>query len=356
MFRFHDGQYLFMLFLLPILFVAALYFSKRTRKLIVRSFGEKLSPFLTASLSMRKRKLKLLLQTFVLALFLLAMARPQFGTKKEEVKSLGVEMMVAVDVSKSMLAEDIKPSRLYQAKRELNLLLDKLAGDKIGLLVFAGSAAIASPMTNDYSALRLFIDSLSVNSISTQGTNFKTAMEQAVSAFKVGDSEEEEGDSERATRVILLVSDGEDNEKGALDYAKAVIKKGFHFFTYAFGTPEGGSIPIRDDFGYLKGYKKNKNGSIIVSKTNTKFLKELAEVGKGGFYQASSAGGQAILIAEDIKKLEKAEFDSFMQVQYNEQFSSILFFAIALALIELLLGERKTKGRIWQGRFEVMDS
>ena len=352
MMRFANPAAFQLLWFLPIIWVLMVVFEKRGRAAITKAFGENISPVLTASLSVKRRRLKTSLRMLALAFFILALARPQMGQSTQEVKATGVEIMIAFDVSNSMLAEDMKPSRLQYAKTEISRLLDLLAGDKVGLVAFAGSATLVSPLTNDKTALKMFIDSLTVESVQTQGTNVKKALNEAKKAFDRGGLESDE--SLRVTRVILVVSDGEDQEQGALDEAKTLATDGTRIFALAFGTERGGPIPLRDERGFLRGYKKDKNGQNVISAVKGDFLRELAAAGQGSFYHAVFGGQEAKRVKEDLDKLEKAEFNSSLATSYDERFQIPLLIGIILALIELLVGERNREaGRLWRGRFEV---
>lgn len=355
MFRFENPSAFQWLWLLPILWVIAAATARVAARRLRGAFGDKLTPLLTASASPRKRWLKHGLMSAVLALLVFALARPQAGESSAEVKSAGVELMLLVDVSESMMAEDLKPNRLTQAKIELSRLVERLPGHKIGIIAFAGSAALLSPLTTDPNALKMYLDSLSPQSVSAQGTNFSRAIEEAVAAFKRGG--EQDDPTSRVTRVILVASDGEDHEPGALDAAKKLVEDGVRIFGLAYGTEAGGSIPQRDSLGFLRGYKKEPGtNKDIVSQVKGDALRALAQAGQGSFYHSSFGGGHINEVVEDINRLEKTEFDSRVVTQYDEKFPALLWAALVLALIELLLGERRAAGRLWKGRFEVSAS
>jgi Ca-activated chloride channel family protein len=340
-----------LLWLLPVILFAAILFERRSRRLVNHALGEKLSPFLTSSISPAKRRLKLALKILALALFIVALARPQLGKSLQEVKVQGVEMLIAFDVSNSMLAEDVKPSRIAHAKSEVNRLLDMLSGDKVGLVAFAGSAVLISPLTTDKGSLKMFVDSLSPESVENQGTSFKTAIEESEQAFERGGVEDT--DSSKVTRVILIVSDGEDQEQGALEEARKLAGQGTRIFTLAFGTERGAQIPLRDERGFLRGYKRDQSGKDVVSKVKGDFLRSLAQSGNGSFHMATFGGEEAKQIKSDLDKLEKSEFASQLATNYDERFQIPLLLGILIALLEMSIGERKKEGRIWRGRFEV---
>ncbi len=353
MFRFANPQAFQYLWFLPVLVAIYFVMAARSRKRLAKALGPKVAPVLTASVSRKKRVLKLMLQCLALIFFIIAYARPQVGKSMQKIKSEGVEMMIAFDVSTSMLTEDVKPSRLQQAKAEIGRLLDLLSGDKVGLVAFAGSAVLVSPLTTDKASLKMFVDSLSPLSVETQGTDIHKALKEARAAFERGGTDPDEGS--RVTRVILFVSDGEDHEQGAMDEARALTNEGVRIFSMAVGTERGGPIPVRDERGYIQGYKKDRQGKEVLSQTKGTILREIAAAGKGGFYAATFGDHEARLIKEDLDKLEKSEFDSDVSANYDEKYQIFLLLGLLVAFSEMLLGERREMGRIWRGRFEVAD-
>ncbi len=283
--------------------------------------------------------------------FVIALARPQTGRGQQAIKSEGVELMIAVDVSNSMLAEDVKPSRLSFAKTEIVRLLDLLGGDKVGLIAFAGSATLVSPLTTDKAALKMFVETLSPLSVENQGTDFKKAILEARESFERGGVDPDEGVN--VARVILIASDGEDHEKGAIEEAKRAAKDGMRIFGIAFGTAQGAPIPIRDERGYLRGYKKDTKYKEVVTKVSGNALRELAAAGKGSFHHISFGANDSRTIKAELDKLEKAQFASEMSASYDEKYQYFIVAGLLFALLELLLGDRQAAGRIWRGRFEV---
>ena len=351
-FRFANSEAFLLLWLLPIVLSIAVYMFRRQKMRLLKSLGAKGYPFLTSSVSHTKRRWKLFLEVVVISLFVVAIARPQFGKSSKKAKSEGVDLILMIDVSRSMLAEDVRPSRLSLAKRELMRLIDLGGGDRIGLIAFAGSAILLSPVTTDTSALKMFIESLTPESVSTQGTDFKQALLAAEEAFENGGLKE--GEDSVVTRAIVIASDGEDNEPGAIEQAKKLLEKmRIHIFTLAFGTPKGGAIPVRDEHGNLRGYRKNKQGKVILTQTQGTILKKLAEAGMGSFRHVAFGGTAMNELRTDINQLEKSEFESADVTNYDEKYQLYLLLGILLALIELLMSERKSEGRLWRGRFEV---
>jgi Ca-activated chloride channel family protein len=286
--------------------------------------------------------------------FVVALARPQSGEGKQKAKSEGLEIMLAVDVSNSMLAEDVRPSRIELARRELSRFIDMLSGDKVGIVAFAGSAILLSPMTNDKGALKMFLESLSPDAVSTQGTDFKKALSESYTALQRGGLDSDEG--KQITKVIVVASDGEDNEKGALDYAQKISGDGVRIFTLGFGTEAGGQIPVRDKDGNMVGYRKDHSGQTIVTKSTGQSLQSLADAGKGTYQQVTFGGDAMKLLKQNIDNLQRTQFDSMEVSHYNEHYQVFLFVGIVLALLEMFLGDRRAEGRLWRGRFEVPQS
>lgn len=351
MFRFENLSAFNYLWIIPFLIGIGIIFDVRSRKKLQAAIGTRLYPYLSSSVSQTKRRVKLALQILALFFFVLALARPQLGQSKTEVKSEGVEIIFAVDVSESMMAEDIKPSRLAQAKSELSRLVDMMPGNKIGILAFAGSAALLSPITTDTGAIKMYLDSLDIRSVSSQGTSFEEVINAAKQAFERGGIGTDE--TSKVTRVILIASDGEDHEPGALEAAKKLAQNGTRIFTMAFGTEKGGAIPERDGMGFLKGYKKDRTGQTIITTVRGDALRALADAGQGSFYFSTIGGNQIKSLVEDINKLEKTQFDTTMATQYDERFQLFLIVGLLMGLGELVLGERRHAFKFWKGRFEV---
>lgn len=349
--RFANPDAFQLLWLLPVIVIAAWGFGRLAKRRLQSAFGKKLAPFLSSSVSVAKRRLKLTLRLAALALFIVALARPQLGKGSQEVKARGIELMIAIDVSTSMLAEDVKPSRLEHAKAEVSRLLDMLSGDKVGLVAFAGSSVLLSPLTTDKSALKMFLDSISTQSVETQGTDVRKALIEAENAFDRGGVEDDE--STKITHVILIASDGEDQEPGAIVEAKKLAGQGTRVFTMAFGTERGGPIPLRDERGYLQGYKRDRSGQNIMTQVKGDFLRELAQAGHGSFYFTTFGGQEAKKIKDDLDRLEKAEFASSVAASYDEKFQIFLALGLLVAFLEFLIGDGRAAGRLWKGRFEV---
>jgi Ca-activated chloride channel family protein len=353
-FRFESPSSFRFLWLVIGLLVLLLWSQRFSIKKLQRALGAKLTPYLTSSLSTKKRFWKRFLQLGVLVLMICALARPQMGESKQEIKSEGVEIVFLIDVSESMMAEDVRPNRLEQVKSEFSRFLEMMPGNKVGIVAFAGAATLLSPLTSDPNSLRLYLDSLSPISVSTQGTEFKRGLVEAREAFhRGGVGGLGKSDDPKATRVILLASDGEDHEAGAMDEAQKLVNEGIRIFALAYGTEKGAPIPERDNMGFLRGYKKDETGKTVLSQVHGDALRSLAQAGQGSFYHAAFGGDHMQKVAEDIGQLEKTQFESQMATNYDEKFQWVLLAALFIAGLEILLSERKAGFRLWRGRYEV---
>lgn len=352
-FRFESPHIFYWLWLIPILIAVTVYLKKSNQAKLKKALGQKLLPFLASSVSDKKRRIKFVLEIAVLICMIFALARPQSGEGRQKVKNEGIEIVFLVDVSRGMGADDVKPSRLEFAISELKRFVDLSGGDRFGLVGFAYSAVLLSPMTPDQSAIKMFLESLSTQSVSTQGTYLGRALEEAREAFKRGGVTDEDA---AVTRVILVVTDGEDHEKGAIDAAATLAKDGIHVFVLGVGTEQGAPIPVKDDHGQVRGHHRDQAGQVVITKMNPQMLRELAEEGKGSFRHASFQGDAVSEIRADLEKLQKSQFADGEIKIYQELFQPLLLLALILALIEIVLGERNPPGRLWKGRFEVSQS
>lgn len=351
-FQFQNPSVLYLLLFVPAYYLIVLFWQKRVQKKMSASISLKLLPFLTSSVSYQKRKFKTLLECLILIFLIFAWARPQSQDGVQKVRNEGIEIVLLVDVSNSMLAEDVKPSRMALAKSELKRLIDSSSGDRFGLVGFAGSAVLLSPMSTDQNAVKMFIDALSPDAVSTQGTDFKKGLSEARAAFERGGVDATES---AVTRAILIVSDGEDNEAGAVEAAKKLADENIFIFSLAVGTEKGAPIPMKDERGEVRGYRRDQSGQVIITQTKGTVLKELAEAGRGSFHHATFQGNAVNLIRADIERLQKSQFADGEIRTYQELYQYFLFLALALGIIEVLLGERAPRGRIWKGRFEVVE-
>lgn len=331
MFRFENSEYLYLLGLIPVFFVLFAVFrffrARGLKKFASSKMLEKLQP----EGSKYKPYLKFTFIMLSLACVILAIARPQMGTKLEEVKREGVEVIVALDVSNSMLSDDIKPNRLERAKFLVNRLLDKLTNDKFGLIVFAGQAFSQLPLTTDYSAAKLILNSVDSDIIATQGTAIGGAIELSAKSF----SKKEE----KINRVLIVITDGENHEDDAVDAAKALADEGVIIHTIGMGTINGGPIPIKTANG--TDFIKEGDGSTVITKLNGDALKEISDAGKGSFIYSGNSDPDLNSLVKEIAKMEKKTFGEKRFSDYDDKFQYFLLGAIGFALLESLISGKK---------------
>ena len=274
MFRFANINYLYLLFILPALIVIYLivryFYRKRIVKYTDSEFVDTLMPLRSES----RRSLKFIIFLFAIACFIIAIARPQFGSKLEEVKKKGIELIIALDVSRSMLAQDIKPNRLIRAKEAIITLVNRLKNDKIGMIVFAGDAYTQLPITTDYISAKLFLSNINTDIVSKQGTDIASAIKLGEKSFT------QDAD---ASKVIIIISDGEDHEGHAAEAAKEATEKGIKVFTIGMGSPNGTPIPNGQG-----GFLKDRQGNVVISKMDPTTLSNIASAGDGEFYPATT--------------------------------------------------------------------
>lgn len=332
MLRFAHPEYLWALWLIPAMGVGFLVLHRWKKRLLHRFIAEPLSTQLAPEASTAKQSLKHGLFLLATTSLIIAIANPQVGTRLEEVKREGIDLFVALDVSLSMKAEDIRPSRLEKSKRDVSDLLRKLQGDRVGLIVFAGDAFVQFPLTADYSAADLFISAVDVDAVPTPGTMIGRAIEVALRSFRT---------DLPTQKAIFVVSDGENTEgdvAGAVDQAK---KLGVRLYAIGMGTPDGSPIPIYDNAGTRVDYKRDRAGSIVLSRLNESALQRIALVTGGGYRRATSGGNEIEDIFKELSSLQKTEMGSLQVTGFEDQFHYPLVFAIFLLIFENLLSERR---------------
>ena len=340
--RFENPDFLHFLWGAPVLMFFFFWIIKQKKKLVSR-FGklESLQKMMK-QYSIRKRNFKIGLIILSYIFFVLAFANPQIGTKLEDVKREGVDIIVALDVSKSMLAEDIKPNRLQKAKHELSQLIDLLQGDRIGLVAFAGIPHVQCPLTLDYSAAKLFLGIIDVNLIPQPGTAIGSAIETSVKAFNSED---------RKHKVLILITDGEDHETDPLEAAKIAEQQGVKIYTIGIGSPQGVPIPEYDRFGRSTGFKKDRQGGVVTTKLDLLTLQKIAFQTGGKFYQATTGEAELDEIYKEIAELEKKELVSKQFSQYEDRFQIFLIIGLILLILEMFISENRKVKAEWRGRF-----
>ena len=285
--------------------------------------------------------LKMALTLTGLALLIVALANPQFGTKIEKGKRSGSDIAICFDVSNSMMAEDLQPNRLERGKRVVNNLLSTLAGDRISLVVFAGTSFIQMPLTNDYSATKLFLDQVNCDLIASHGTAIGDAIGKAMQTFGYGDADRQWEPGKG--RAIIVISDGENHEDDAVDAARNAAKEGVRVCTIGIGLPDGTPIPEYSPRGRTNTYKRDRNGSIIMTRLNEQMLRDIAEAGNGTYIRASNAGSGLGDITQLIEGLEKEDFGEAVFSAYESRYQYPLVAGLICLLTELLLYERRNR-------------
>lgn len=293
---------------------------------------------LSPHMSTTKRTGKQILLLFGIGFLILAFANPQLGTRLEEVKREGIDLFVALDVSLSMKAEDIRPSRLEKAKRDVSALLNKLRGDRVGLIVFAGDAFVQFPLTSDYSAADLFISAVDVDAVPTPGTMIPTAIELALKSFST---------DLPTQKAIIIVSDGENTEGDIVSAVEKATAAGVTVFTVGMGTPEGGPIPLYNAAGARVDYKRDRNGSIVLTKLDESTLQQISAATKGSYRRATSGGNEIDDVFKELSTLERVEFGVKQVTGFESMYQYPLAAAILMFLFELLLSERRGTLLTW---------
>ena len=276
-----------------------------------------------------------------LSLLVVALANPQFGTRIEKGKRSGSDIAICLDVSNSMMAEDIQPNRLERSKKVISNLLSTLTGDRVSLVIYAGSSFIQMPLTNDYSATKLFLDQVSCDMIASQGTAIGDAIEKSMETFGYGDPDRPW--EVNKGRAIIVISDGEDHEDMAVDKARDAAKQGVRVCTIGMGLPDGAPIPEYNPRGRTNNYKRDNKGSIIMTHLNEKMLEDIAQVGNGIYVRASNAGSGLNDITTFIEKLDKSEFGEAVFSSYESRYMYPLMAGLLCLLTEVLFFERRNK-------------
>ena len=328
MFRFEEPTYLYLLLLLPFLAAFYLYSNYRRRKAI-RKFGD---PVLMAQwmpdVSKYRPDVKFWLVFAAIGLFAVLLARPQFGSKLETVKRQGVEVMIALDISNSMLAQDVQPSRLEKAKRLVAQLVDKMENDKVGMIVFAGDAFTQLPITSDYISAKMFLESINPSLISKQGTAIGAAINLATRSFTP---------QEGVGRAVIVITDGENHEGGAVEAAKAAAEKGIQVSVLGVGMPDGAPIPVEG----TNDFRRDRDGNVVVTRLNEQMCQEIAQAGDGIYVRVDNSNAAQKVIAQEINKMAKADVETQVYTEFNEQFQAVAWIILLLLLAEMLILERK---------------
>jgi Ca-activated chloride channel family protein len=333
MYQLEQPIYFYVLFALPAI-IAVYLLVVLWKKRAQRSFANNtLLDVLSPSRSIFKGNLKLVLALLVLACMSLALVNPKIGTKLETVKREGVDVVFALDVSTSMLAEDIAPNRLEKSKQLVRQIINTLAGDRIGIIGYAGSAFPQVPITTDFSSARLFLSGMNTNMVSSQGTAMTQAIEMAETYYN---------DIEQKNRVLFLISDGEDHQGDYASIAAQANEKGIKIYTIGVGTPAGARIPIKRG-GLVQSYKRDKDNQVVITKLNKETLQEIAQAANGQYLDGSNTKELVEQVQNILSGMDKKEFDAKQFSDFKDQFQWFLAGALLFLVLDVLLLERKTK-------------
>ncbi|MCX6151883.1 MAG: VWA domain-containing protein [Ignavibacteriales bacterium] len=332
MFRFAHSEYLNLLYLIPLLVVFYWWTYRKQSKLLELFANKKLLKVLSPERSRSKFILKSGLNLFIATLLILALANPQIGIRYEEVKQAGIDVFILLDVSLSMKAEDIKPNRLDVAKQSISTLIQKLRGDRLGLIVFSGAAYVQFPLTTDYAAANLLLNATSFNTVPQPGTAIAEAIKSAVRSFK---------EDVKTQKVIIIITDGEDHEGDITGAVNEAGDKGIKIYTIGMGSPQGVPIPIGNQQGQ-PAYKTDEQGNIVLTKLDELTLQQIANDGKGKYYRGSSSGNELDQIYNELSKIEKTEYGTAKVTDYEDRFYYLLAAAIILLMIEFFISEKRS--------------
>lgn len=342
MYELDHPYYFYLLALIPVvvlLYLALILWKKKARK----AFGDsELLEQLAPERSTAKPFVKLLLAVLIIASLIVGLVNPKVGTRLETVKREGVDIVFALDVSKSMLAADVRPNRLEKSKQLVSRTLDKLVSDRVGMIIYAGSAYPQLPITTDYSAARLFLKSVDTDIIPSQGTAIADAIDMATEYYD---------DEEQKNRVLVIITDGEDHEEGISEAVEKARDKGIKIFTVGVGTDRGAPIPDMRN-GYNVGYKKDRNGEVVVSKLNTDVLRQISKETDGAYINGTNTREVVDFLMESISEMEKKEFEATVFSDYEDQFQWFLGLALLLLILDVFVLERKTQWFKKLGLFE----
>jgi Ca-activated chloride channel family protein len=343
--NFAKPEYLLLLVTIPAVGMLMYYASKKRKQSLSKLGESQLLRRLTSSINWRGRRWKNVLLLMSLTFFILAVARPQWGSEVREIDQEGLQVMVALDVSHSMLAQDIKPTRLDRAKLEIADLMKQLSGDEIGLVLFSGASFIQVPLTSDYYSALSYLDNADPEVISRPGTVIGDAIRTAALGFDPNLSSQ---------KVLIVMTDGEDHETDPLAAAKAVAEEDVLIYTIGFGTPEGEPIPVMDENGSVVDYKRDQNGEVVLSMLNESTLQSIAQTGNGKYYRASADGSELQSLLTEIDSLQKDQLQSRFETTQIERYQIFLAIAIVLLVIGELIPDRlvEAKSQSWTNRFK----
>ncbi len=328
MFRFENPQYLYLMAGIVLLAMIH-YYSLYIKKKRLQEYGDmNLLRQLFVGVSRLRPEAKFWLCMLALSSFIIALARPQFGTRMEKQERQGIEALILLDVSNSMMAEDVKPNRLEKAKMMISNMVDNMKDDKVGLVVYAGQAFTQLPITSDYVSAKMFLETISPAMVTVQGTDIAAAIDLATRSFT---------NQEGVSRAIFVITDGEDNEGGAVEAAKEAAKKGMRVYVLGIGDPNGAPIPQQGSSNYML----DEEGNVVVSKLNEDMCREIAKAGNGSYIYVDNSSSAQVKLNEQINRLAKTRMESQMYNDYDEQYQGFVLLGLMFLLLDIMLMERK---------------
>jgi Ca-activated chloride channel family protein len=332
LFRFANPDFLYLLLLLPVMVILWILNDIRKKKALRRFGNSELVDKLMPEHSRVRPFLKFVLQILAFSAVIIIVARPQFGSKLEEVKKEGVEVIIALDVSNSMLAEDIQPNRITRAKQALTRLIDNLDNDKIGLIVFAGDAYTQIPITTDYVSAKMFLNAINPDMVPKQGTAIGSAIELGMKSFSPGEGK---------SKAMIIITDGENHEDDPVSAAREAAKSGIVIHTIGIGSAEGVPIPVT--VNGKRDFLKDRDGNTVITKLDEEILKQIAVTTGGNYVRASNTNIGLDQIFAEIKKMKKQDLESKMYTEYNDQFQIFAVIALFLLVMDFIIMERKNR-------------
>lgn len=332
MYELEEQGYLYWLGIIPVLVLLFLYVLLWKRKK-QREFGDlALVKRLSPDRSVFKPVLKFTLMMLALAALVLGLVNPKIGTKMETVKREGIDIVFAIDVSKSMLCEDVAPSRLEKSKQLVSQIINQLGSDRIGIVAYAGSAFPVLPITTDYGVSKMFLQSMNTSMVSSQGTSLDDAIKLCSTYFDKGN---------KTSKLVIMVSDGEDHSEGSLEAAAEANKNGMKIITIGVGTEKGGPIPIKEN-GVVQNFKRDNNNEVVITKLNSQSLMEIAQETKGGYVNGNNTKEVLAYVKKALDNIQKTEFEATEMADFQSQFQWFLGMAFALLFIDIFLLDRRT--------------
>jgi len=332
MYQLDEISFIYLGLIIPILFLVFLIFRRWQKKSIRKYFDINTIKFLSPEISNSKPLLKFIIISFALLMLVISLVNPKIGTELKTVKREGVDIVFAIDVSKSMLAEDIAPNRIIKSKRIVSELFNNLGSDRVGIIAYASTAIPVLPITTDFSSARMFLESLNTDMLSSQGTSIAEAINLSKNYFN---------DENQTNRVLCIISDGEDHEIQNNNLSDIAKEAGITIISIGLGSPNGAPIPIKEN-DIVKSYKKDDKGEVVITKLNENILKDMATQTGGIYFKGDNTNSVVSSIVDELKEMDKQEFESKQFVSFKDQFQWFLFVGLFLIILDVVVFERKT--------------